>query len=149
MDIDRAYVINGDNLRIELGGSNGRPPLVPNPHDVAEYLIDRIARPALTRAQLAKALDHQWVHAENRDGMHHAQIANADSVAREVWEKLVDQPKAAADVAGAHVCCEHAGTVPGPFPDPELSAMAVVGALDEDARARVLYYLARRYDLDV
>ena len=44
-DLDRAYVINGSDLRIELGGSNGRPPLVPNPRDVAEYLIDRIARP--------------------------------------------------------------------------------------------------------
>lgn len=44
-DLDRAYVINGDDLRIELSGGGNSPPIVPNPRDVAEYILSRIARP--------------------------------------------------------------------------------------------------------
>jgi len=44
-DLERAYVINGDDLRIALSGRNGSPPLVPNPRDVAAYILDWIARP--------------------------------------------------------------------------------------------------------
>jgi hypothetical protein len=44
-DLDRAYVINGDDLRILLGGGDGKPPLVPNPRDVAEYIVGKIACP--------------------------------------------------------------------------------------------------------
>jgi hypothetical protein len=42
-DLDRAYVINGSDLLIALSGMNGRPPLVPHPRDVAEYILDTIA----------------------------------------------------------------------------------------------------------
>ena len=63
-DIDRAYIINGDDLRIVLEGDGPAPPLVPNPRDIAEYIIGSIARPypielppAVTRDELAKALD--------------------------------------------------------------------------------------------
>lgn len=42
-DLDRAYVINGSDLLIALAGMNGRPPLVPHPQDVAEYILDTIA----------------------------------------------------------------------------------------------------------
>jgi hypothetical protein len=44
-DLDRAYVVNGDDLRILLGGGDGKPPLVPNPRDVAEYIVGKIACP--------------------------------------------------------------------------------------------------------
>lgn len=44
-DLDRAYVINGDDLRIALSGGDGKPPLVPNPRDVAEYIIGKFAAP--------------------------------------------------------------------------------------------------------
>jgi hypothetical protein len=44
-DLDRAYVINGDDLRIMLAGDGGAPPLVPNPRDVAEYIVSKIACP--------------------------------------------------------------------------------------------------------
>ena len=44
-DLDRAYVINGSDLLITLSGMNGRPPLVPNPRDVAEFILDEIAKP--------------------------------------------------------------------------------------------------------
>lgn len=44
-DLDRAYIINGDDLRIALSGAEGRPPLVPNPEDVARYILGYIAKP--------------------------------------------------------------------------------------------------------
>lgn len=41
-DLDRAYVINGDDLRIAL---NSGPALVPNPRDMAEYILAKVAAP--------------------------------------------------------------------------------------------------------
>jgi hypothetical protein len=61
-DLDRAYVINGDDLRIALSGNEGRPPIVASPRDVAAYVIATIGRPLddvktdLKRAELAQAL---------------------------------------------------------------------------------------------
>jgi hypothetical protein len=69
----------------------------------------------LDHKQLAKALDGQWVYAKNRDGTHHAQVADADDVARELMEKLAEQQAQESDPwAGepdppeVHIHCEHA-----------------------------------------
>lgn len=43
--LDRQFVINGDDLRIALSGTDGRPPLVPNPRDVAAYIVGTIGKP--------------------------------------------------------------------------------------------------------
>ena len=100
-DLDQPYILNGDDLRLALAGTEGRPPLVPNPGDVAAYILGRIAKPyggppvpvgcvSVTESHVREALDGQWVFAENRDGTHHAQIRDSASVAREVFGKLRD-----------------------------------------------------------
>lgn len=44
-DLDHAYVINGSDLRWELGGRGAGEPLVPDPQHLAEYLVGAIGRP--------------------------------------------------------------------------------------------------------
>jgi hypothetical protein len=97
----------------------------------------------VTRDQLAKALDHQWVYAKNREGTHHAQIDASHSLVSELWGKLADQQPEPepGDVVDAHICCEHIAE------DPEVSAMARILRLmearpfDPHAVIRALYPL--------
>lgn len=42
----------------------------------------------VSAADLAAALEGQWVYAKNRDGTHHAQICATDDLTRDLWEKL-------------------------------------------------------------
>jgi hypothetical protein len=43
----------------------------------------------VTREQLAKALDHLWVYAKNREGTHHAQICQVTGDSMDsLWESL-------------------------------------------------------------
>lgn len=63
MELDRAFVINGDDLRVALADDGGHPALVSNPRDVAEYILGRIAQPAgkagirVTEGSIASALE--------------------------------------------------------------------------------------------
>ena len=126
-DLDRAYVINGDDLRIALKGINVPPNVVVNSHEAARHILGEIeVRGAVTvsREQLARALDHLWVYAKNREGTYHGQIIGPGQVADDLWENLA-AVQAAPDVVDAHICCEHADG-PGPFSDPEVAAMAAL-----------------------
>lgn len=77
-DLDRAWIINGNDLRIGLSAHDDRPPLVPNPRDVAAYLLDFAGKPLdetrwpMTRGELAtrlsKALELMFI-AVSTDGM--------------------------------------------------------------------------------
>ena len=154
-DLDRAYVINGDDLRIALAGMNGKWPSVANPRTMAGDIIDAIAQPLdkvagrVTREQLARALEDfrlpVFYHGETLNG---ASVADADGVAQALYAALgrmaaLREPDA--DVVEAHVCCEHADT------DPELAAMAallpavpLLQRLGYDARVRLLEWYGRR-----
>jgi hypothetical protein len=158
-DLERAYVINGDDLRIVLSGRNGSPPLVPNPRDVAAYILETIARPLdavpggvniITREQLAAALDG-LEFAADLTGVElppgawaGAKIRYPGDFAEEVLAALGTGPDEAAD----------ADARPGRAvtADPEVSFLAgVVKALDEMgdfAVARVMAYLSDRYPAD-
>ena len=166
-DLDRAYVINGDDLRIALTGADGSGPLVPNPRDVAEFILGRIeVRGAVTvsRKQLTSAFARPSVRIaidkfSARDGddyteghVRYPQVAADQIIAalREIGPWAED-----GDVVDAHICCEHADG-PGPFSDPEIVAIAaILAAMDpvpdegdtttSGAPWRVLAYIALRY----
>lgn len=99
----------------------------------------------VTPEQLREALDHAWVHAANREGIHHGQIADADEVARNLWEYLAYDP----GVPDEHKRCWHLAL------NPEMRRMAEMRASLEaldgsqsHGRAsvrRVLAYLAGTY----
>lgn len=54
-DLDRAYIINGTDLCTTLAGTEGKPPLVPNPADVACYILGRIGKPYPPQWLMARA----------------------------------------------------------------------------------------------
>ena len=100
----------------------------------------------VTRERLAKALDHLWVYASNREaGTQHAQITEVPHGSLDtLMEELTGQPPV--DVADAHACCEH---VTG---ESELAVLVTVKReLDrllpkpEGTIRRVLAYLADTY----
>ena len=157
-DLDRAYVINGDDLRIALT----RTMTLGDPHERAARILGEIevrGATVVSRAQLTSAFARPSVRIaidkfSARDGddyteghVRYPQVAADQIVAalREISPLAGD-----GDVVDAHVCCEHADG-PGPFSDDELAAMAallpalpLVSKLSHDARARVMDWATRR-----
>ena len=162
--LDRAYVINGDDLRLALGGDGGHPKIVQDPRTVAEYILGKFATPldthrgVITQALLERALDGTRMdfHA---GGLPDGCIGTVDSpreVAAYLFKKIrqlreSDEAWGAAQApqeppVDAHVCCEHVAA------DPELAAMAAVlaalGRLRPDECSRVLDWARRRFAVE-
>lgn len=159
-DLDRAYVINGDDLRIALAGMNGRWPAVPNPRTMAGDIIDAIAEPLdghralIGRARLAERLDGFYLTVMPDSGPAvNGQVDDPGAVAALVFKEHAaavrrgGRPEPDDDVVDAHICCEHAGTG-----DRELLAMAAVlqalAPLRPDECSRVLDWARRRFAVE-
>lgn len=159
-DLDRAYVINGNDLRIALAGMNGKRPSVPNPRTMAGDIIDEIGQPLdghralIGRARLAEQLDGFYLTVMPDSGPAvNGQVDNPGAVAALVFKEHAaavkrgdreepSRPEPDDDVVDAHICCEHIAE------DPEVSAMARIvrlmetNPLDGHAVIRALYPLS-------
>lgn len=150
MDLDRAYVINGDDLRIALASPDAKPFLVGSPREMAEHIL----RTALVRdvvivshGQLARALDGVtvWCKPDGGQAPDHTfagKITNAEAVARRVLG-VIARPAPGCDCMAD----------PAAVADPELTAMTVAVAclepLDMEAQARVMHWLLDRFHVDL
>lgn len=154
MELDRAYVINGDDLHIALAGMNGRWPAVPNPRTMAADILEVIAQPLgtagvhVTGKQLAAVLDGfcLGVHSSLDDvtqGLVAAPVHVADAILRRLSANAAHEP--CGDVVDASICCDHEH-----FPDDrELALMAAILAgmkqLDRDAQQRIRNWVDERF----
>lgn len=165
-DLDRAYVINGDDLRRALAGLSGGTGFVKNPTETAARILDEIAQPLgdagirVTESSLASALEGFWVRVRATSGAmgtSNAELANPDEMASALFATLSRMAALReGDVVDAHICCEHSAS-----PDRELNAMGTALAalnhgdwrlairalvpLNHRERARVITWLAGRF----
>ena len=123
--LDRAWVINGEDLRVILEGGAGRPPLVPNPRDVAQFIVTTIGKPLdgagvrVTREQVEAALagvraaarDHQ-ARKTGRRGRWYRRLAGVRAAVRD------HQGEAAGEIAYPAAMVFEPGTAAG-VPRPE------------------------------
>lgn len=134
MDLDRAYVVNGDDLRIALAELAGKPS---TPGDAAEYVLNAAkVRDVVivSHGQLARALDGVtvWCEPDGGQAPDHTfagKITNAEAVARRVLGVIARPDPWAPDdvVVDAHIHCDHV-LDGGPASD-ELEAMDKIAAL--------------------
>lgn len=112
MELDRAYVINGDDLRIALAELVGKP-IVPS--DAAEHIL-RTTRVAgagvMSRGQLTEAvrrceITHAYGNRKDADWiagllLEAIAVPKDESASRDPWAPDDDQ------VVDVHIHCEHA-----------------------------------------
>lgn len=146
-DLDRAYVINGDDLRHVLAGMTVWCKPQPG-QDLAHEFAATISRPesvartalaeievagavAVSERQLAAALEEDsWVRVRSTAGgmgTSSAPLADAAGFAKSLFAQLsanaAHESEPDPDVVDAHICCEHAE-----YPDRELHALAAATA---------------------
>ncbi len=98
----------------------------------------------VTRERLAKALDHLWVYASNREaGTQHAQITEVPGGSLDtLMEELAEQPDDT-NVLGMDHVCEH------PIGDREVQLMVDIlrgmAGLDDEARQRIRNWVDERF----
>lgn len=163
-DLDRAYVINGDDLRHALGSVNTGN----SPRAEAERILRQIevtGATAVSEKQLAGALDHfrLGIHSDKGGGdgrgnllVTQGTVADPEIVAQVLYAQLSanaaheneQDPWAEAPV-DAHICCEH---VLGSLASDELDVMDKIAGLlrhrSERSRRRVLNW-AKDFLLDL
>lgn len=138
-DLDRAYVINGDDLRIALGKHAGRLAL---PEQVARVVLKEVARP-LEGGQPGVYPVVPVSEPMLADALQAAGVGSPVTTAETVFARLDERWRAT--LAGPPV------PLPAPEdePDAELAAMAVIvsalDALDDAEVARVLRWARDRY----
>lgn len=134
MELDRAYVINGDDLRIALSEAQASVPNMDS-RESAEHILGKIAvagAAVVSRAQLSRALEGLTLWVAPVDGQDTSAnfastLINPAATAQQILTSLGQLPcEAAEPVVDAHIHCEH--VLDGPASD-ELEAMDKIAAL--------------------
>jgi hypothetical protein len=116
-DLDRAYVINGDDLRIALLELAGK---AITPGDAARNILSEHAQPLveerdITRERLADALQSFYLDVNCQGAVKHGHVVNANEVAAVLIAQLsANRAHEDADI------CDHLPV------DPEVAAMAAL-----------------------
>jgi hypothetical protein len=144
-DLDRAYIINGSDLRWILGGKGSGAPLVPNAGDTAKYILGAIAKPLdePDGASLLDKLSNRLRGLTVNTGGGNIGIPTIES-ARYIAQELMTIVRVHDMNRGRHVADEDDGDEPDPV-DPRATTMneAVIRA------RRIMSGLTEQHQRDV